>query len=99
MTEASLHYHPASERRHYLYSTKVVKRSLNGVPYPESQMDWDELRKAKQRCETCLEFNNVLGMCTLWQLPSMTCDRFAPQCVTEQPKDPDPELIAIMIKG
>ena len=39
------------------------------VPYPEPRMDWFKLRLAKLRCETCGQFNKMMGGCQLNLLP------------------------------
>ena len=43
------------------------------VPVPEPRMDWERLRRAKQRCEGCLFFNEIYGSCGFYKLPSMSC--------------------------
>ena len=44
---------------------------------PEPQMDWEEIRRAKVRCENkCACFNSLSGGCSLGLLPSLTCREF-----------------------
>lgn len=41
------------------------------------QMDWDDLRKAKQRCENeCAHFDANLSGCSFGLLPSLYCEKF-----------------------
>ena len=54
---------------------RLKKKILYGleVPVPQPQMDWEALRRAKQRCEGCVFFNAYYGGCGLNYLPSMNC--------------------------
>ena len=41
------------------------------------QMDWEEIREAKVRCENkCACFNPEMGGCSLGLLPSPRCEKF-----------------------
>ena len=40
------------------------------VPYPEPQMDWDEIRRLKQKCSSCGSFDELKGGCRMLLLAS-----------------------------
>lgn len=74
-------------RRPYYASSKLCKTGLNvypkrrrtgwGIPLPEPQMDWGELRRLKVRCERqCAEFDPLSGACRFALLPDLECASF-----------------------
>lgn len=63
----------AARKKWYRYRLKRKHLSGFEVPIPEPQMDWEALRRAKQRCEMCLLFNELYGGCNLKFLPSVNC--------------------------
>ena len=55
----------------------MVIRVKNERFIPEPLLDWDEIRKAKFRCENkCGRFNTDLGGCSLGRLPDPNCEYF-----------------------
>jgi len=73
------------------------KRTGWGVPVPEPQMDWEELRRIKMRCATeCAEFNDIEGGCRFALLPSQECPRFRPGGFSDGVEETRPELVCIM---
>ena len=56
-----------------------IKKGTDPFNKPiEPQMDWEEIRKAKARCEQhCASFDHIIGGgCSLGLLPSMQCEEF-----------------------
>jgi len=73
------------------------KRTGWGVPVPEPQMNWEELRRIKMRCATeCGEFNHIEGGCRFALLPSAECARFRPGGFSGVEEETRPELVCIM---
>ena len=99
MTKAMPYYQPASEAGVKLKGKGypgVPKLSSSGVPYPEPQQDWKALRLAKLRCETCAEFNIVVGACRFALSPDMGCHRFRPGGLSQAQSEPEKEMAYLM---
>lgn len=93
------YYQPASEAGRVLKGKGYrgpVKSGSSGVPYPEAQQDWEALRLAKKRCETCAEFNIVVGACRFSLAPDMGCQGFRLGGLSQAQDEPEKEMAYLM---